>query len=139
MALATLVAMKPTLQQSTLRGAQRLVGTAIGAAIAVVFLVTVTSPRALEGIIILLVGVGVSIYAVNYTFYTAAVAGAALIALDAPHPTNLAAEAWRIFFTFAGIAIAIVVMFLASLLQKRKAPTAAPQGAKTPAGKDPAN
>jgi uncharacterized membrane protein YccC len=74
MALATLVAMKPTLQQSTLRGAQRLVGTAIGAAIAAVFLVTVTSPHALEAIIILPVGVGVSIYAVNYGFYTAAVA-----------------------------------------------------------------
>ena len=139
MALATLIAMKPTLQQSAVRGAQRLVGTALGAAIAVVFLVTVTSHRALEEIIILLMGAGISIYSVNYTFYTAAIAGAVLIALDLPHPTNLAAEGRRIFFTFAGIAIAIVVMFLASLLQKRKTPTAAPQGAKTSIRKDPAN
>ena len=139
MPLATLIAMKPTLQQSALRGAQRLVGTALGAAIAVVFLVTATSPRALEEIIILLMGAGISIYSVNYACYTAAIAGAVLIALDLPHPTNLAAEGRRIFFTFAGIAIAIVVMFLASLLQKRKAPAGAPQQAKTSIGKDPAN
>jgi hypothetical protein len=139
MPLATLIAMKPTLQQSTLRGVQRLVGTALGAAIAAVFLVTVTSPRALEEIIIALMGVGVSIYVVNYALYAAAIAGAVLIALDLPHPGNLAAEGRRIFYTFAGIAIAIVVMFLASLLQKRKAPAAAPQQAKTATGKDPAN
>jgi uncharacterized membrane protein YccC len=139
MPLATLIAMKPTLQQSALRGAQRLVGTALGAAIAVVFLVTATSPRALEEIIILLMGAGISIYSVNYACYTAAIAGAVLIALDLPHPTNLAAEGRRIFFTFAGIAIAIVVMFLASLLQKRKARAAAPQEAETSTGKDPAN
>jgi len=139
MPLATLVAMKPTLQQSTLRGTQRLAGTALGAAIAAVLLVTVTSPRALEEIIIALMGVGVSIYAVNYALYTAAIAGAVLIALDLPHPSNLAAEGRRIFYTFAGIAIAIVVMFLATLLQKRKAPAAAPQQAKTSIGKDPAN
>jgi hypothetical protein len=139
MPLATIVAMKPTLQQSTLRGTQRLAGTALGAAIAAVFLVTVTSPRALEEIIIALMGVGVSIYAVNYAFYTAAIAGAVLIALDLPHPSNLAAEGRRIFYTFAGIAIAVVVMFLATLLQKRKAPAAASQEAKTSIGKDPAN
>jgi hypothetical protein len=127
MPLATLVAMKPTLQQSTLRGVQRLVGTALGAAIAAVFLVTVTSSRALEEIIVALMGVGVSIYVVNYAFYTAAIAGAVLIALDLPHPSNLDAEGRRIFYTFAGIAIAIVVMFLASLLKKRKAASAAPQ------------
>jgi hypothetical protein len=65
----------------------------------------------------------VSIYSVNYAFYTAAIAGAALIALDLPHPTNLDAEGRRIFFTFAGIAIAVVVTGLATLLEKRKTPT----------------
>jgi hypothetical protein len=139
MPIATLVAMKPTLAQSTLRGVQRLAGTALGAAIAAVFLVTVTSPRALEEIIIALMGVGVSIYAVNYAFYTAAIAAAVLIALDLPHPSNLAAEGRRIFYTFAGIAIAIVVMFLASRLQKHKGRAAAPQQSKTAIGKDPAN
>ncbi len=74
-------------------------------------------------------GVGVSIYAVNYALYAAAIAGAVLIALDLPHPTNLDAEGRRIFFTFCGVAIAVIVMFLATLLQKRKAKTAAPQAA----------
>jgi hypothetical protein len=129
MPVATLIAMKPNLQQSTLRGGQRLVGAILGAAIASVLLVTVTSNHALDELIILLMGVGVSIYAVNYAFYTAAIAGAALIALDLPHPSNLDAEGRRIFFTFAGVGIAVVVMYLASLLQKRKAsPSAAQAG-----------
>jgi uncharacterized membrane protein YgaE (UPF0421/DUF939 family) len=121
------------LQQSAIRAAQRLVGAALGAAIAAVFLVTVTSHHALEEIIILLMGVGVSIYAVNYAVYTAAIAGAALIALDLPQPTNLDAEGRRIFFTFVGVGIAIVVNLLVSLLKKGKSPTAAPHADKSPA------
>ena len=64
-------------------------------------------------------GVGVSIYAVNYTIYAAAIAGSVLIALDLPHPTNLDAEGRRIFFTFVGVGIAVVVMYLATLIQRR--------------------
>jgi uncharacterized membrane protein YccC len=127
MCIATLVAMKTTLGQSTLRGVQRLVGTAFGAGIAAVFLVTVTSHRALEEIIIVLMGLGMSIYAVNYVFYTAGIAAAVLIAMDLPHPTDLAAEGRRIFYTFAGIGIAIVVMFIASLLQRRNAAASSSQ------------
>lgn len=126
MPIAALVAMKTTLQQSSLRAAQRLIGAALGAAIASVFLVTVTSHRALEEVALVLLGIGASIYAVNYTFYAAAIAGAVLIAVDLPHPTNLDAEGRRIFFTFVGIAIAIVVLALATLLQKRNTPAAAP-------------
>ena len=133
MPIATLIAMKVSLQQSAIRGVQRLVGATLGAAIAAVFLVTVTSHHALEEIIILLMGVGVSIYVVNYAFYAAAIAGAVLIALDLPHPANLDTEGRRIFFTFAGIAIAIIVNVLARLLQKRKAPAAAPHAGKAPA------
>jgi hypothetical protein len=86
MPIATLIAMRPTLQQSGLFAAQRLVGAALGAAIAAVLLVTVTSLRALEEIIILLMGVGMSIYRVNYALYTAAIAAAVLIAMDLPIP-----------------------------------------------------
>jgi hypothetical protein len=121
MPIATVVAMKTTLQQSALRSTQRLVGATLGAGIAAVFLVTVSSHHTLEEIIILLIGVGISIYAVNHVFYAAAIAGAVLIALDLPHPGNLDAEGRRILYTFAGVAIATVVMFLATLLQKRKA------------------
>ncbi len=122
MPVAALIAMKTTLQQSSIRGAQRLVGAAFGASIAAAFLVTVTSHRGLEEIIIALVGLGISIYAVNYGFYTTMIAGAVLIAMDLPHPTKLDAEGRRIFFTFAGIGIAIIVMLLATLLQRRRAP-----------------
>ena len=132
MPLATLIAMKPTLQQSTLRATQRLLGTALGAGIAAVFLVTVTSLRTLEEIVVLLMGGGISIYGVNYALYTAAVAGAALIAIDLPNPTDLNAEGQRIFFTFAGIAIAVVVTVLGTLLQKRKTPTTAGPGSSSP-------
>jgi hypothetical protein len=76
---------------------------------------------------------------VNYAFYTAVIAGAVLIAMDLPHPSNLDAEGRRIFFTFAGVAIAIVVDALASLLQKRKASAAAPHEDKAPAAAPPAD
>jgi hypothetical protein len=49
-----------------------------------------------------------------------------LIALDLPHPSNLADEGRRVLFTFVGVAIAVVVLLLAGLLQKRAA-KAAPQ------------
>jgi hypothetical protein len=127
MPVATLIAMKPTLQQSSLRAAQRLVGVVLGAGIASVLLVTVTSRNALEEVIVVLMAVGVSIYAVNYAIYAAAIAGSVLMAMDLPHPTNLAAEGRRIFFTFVGVGVAVVVMFLATLLQKRKASSAASQ------------
>jgi hypothetical protein len=66
--------------------------------------------------------------AVNYALYCAAIAGAVLIAIDLPHPSSLADEARRVLFTFIGVGIAVVVMFLAGLLQKRAA-KAAPQAA----------
>ena len=133
MPIATLVAMKPTLRQSTFRAAQRLIGATLGAAIAAVFLVTVTSHHALEEIIIVLLGIGIAIFVMNYAFYEAAIVGAVLIAMDLPHPTNLDAEGRRIFFTFVGVGIAVVVMFLASLLQRGKSPSAAPHPDKASA------
>ena len=69
----------------------------------------------------------------NYAFYEAAIVGAVLIAMDLPHPTNLDAEGRRIFFTFVGVGIAVVVMFLASLLQRGKSPAAAPHPDKASA------
>lgn len=123
MPIATLIALKPTLQQSRLIATQRLVGTTLSAAIAAVFLVALPSVRSLEEVIILLMAVGGSIYAVNYALYTAAIAAAALTAMDISHPTNLDTEGRRILFTFAGIAIALLVTGLATLLQKRKTPT----------------
>ncbi len=127
MPVATLIAMKPNLQQSVLRAEQRLFGALLGAGIASLFLVTVSNRHALEEVVIIVMAVGMAIYAVNYAFYAAAIAGSVLIAIDLPNPTNLGAEGRRVLFTFIGVGIAVVVMFLATLLQKRKASTAAPQ------------
>ena len=100
---------------------------------AALFLLTIDNKYALEVIIVVLAGLAASIRAVNYALYCAAVAGAVLIAMDLPHPSNLADEGRRVLFTFIGVGIAVVVMFLADLLQKRAAAKAAPQASAHPA------
>lgn len=133
MPLAALVAMQPSLEQSTLLGVQRLVGTVIGAVLAAVFLLTVDSKIALAAVMVVLGGLIGAIRAVNYAWYSAAVAGTVLIATDIGHPTDLSAEGRRVLFTFAGVGVAILVTALASLLAKRTPPAAQPQPA-APAG-----
>ncbi len=68
---------------------------------------------ALEATIILLAAIGASIHGANYAYYTAAIASAALIAADIPHPTDYAAEGRRVLFTFIGVGIGVLVMFVA--------------------------
>lgn len=119
MPVATLAAMKPSLQQSTLVAGQRLVGAALGAAVAALFLVTVSNRIALGVVIVVLAAIAVSIRTVNYALYCAGIAGAVLVAMGVPHPANLGDEGRRILFTFVGVGIAVVVMLLATLLQTR--------------------
>ena len=126
MPVAAIIAMKPSLQQSALVAERRIAGTILGAAVAALILLAVDNRTALEVIIVVLFALAGSIHAVNYAWYTAAMAGAILIAMDVPQPSNLADEGWRILFTFAGVGIAVIVMFLADPLQKQAA-TAAPQ------------
>jgi len=126
MPIAAIVAMKPDLQQSAFIAAQRLAGAIIGAAVAGLFLVAVDNKTALEVIIVVLFALAGSIRTVNYAWYTAAVAAAVLIAVDVPNPSNLAAEGRRILFTLAGVGIAVLVMLLANLLQKRQKHTLTP-------------
>jgi uncharacterized membrane protein YccC len=121
MPIACLVAMKSSLQQSTLVAMQRLAGAVIGAVVAALFLLTVDTKIVLEVVTVILGTMAGSIRAVNYACYCAALAAAVLIAEDLPHPTNLGHEARRVLFTFAGVGIAVVVMLLAGLLQKRTA------------------
>ena len=121
MPLATLIAIKPSLAQTRLVSVQRLIGTALGALVAIPILLAVDNKTALEWIIIILASIGMTIQGVNYAYYTAATAGAALIAVDLPHPTNYAAEGRRVLFTFIGVGIGVVVMFIADLLGKRSA------------------
>jgi uncharacterized membrane protein len=89
----------------------------------------VDNRTALEVVIVVLFALAGSIRTVSYTWYTAAVAGAVLIAADIPHPTNLTDEARRILFTLAGVGISIIVLLLAGLLQKHAAAKAAPKAA----------
>jgi uncharacterized membrane protein YccC len=121
MPIAAIIAMKPSFQQSALTAAQRLAGTVIGAAVAALVLVAVDNKTALEVIVVVLFALAGMIRTVNYTWYTAAIAGAVLTAIDVPHPSSLTSEGRRILFTLAGVGIALIVLLLAGLLQKRSA------------------
>jgi Fusaric acid resistance protein-like len=129
MPIAAIIAMKPSLQQSTLVAMQRVAGTIIGAVVAALVLLAVDNRTALEVVIVVLFALAGSIRTVSYTWYTAAVAGAVLIAADIPHPANLTDEVRRILFTLAGVGISIIVLLLAGLLQKHAAAKAAPKAA----------
>ena len=129
MPVSALAAMKPSLAQSALAAEQRLAGTIVGAAVAAVCLLTVDNKIALAVVIVVLGALAGAIRTVNYAWYCAAVAGAVLIGLDLPHPSNLADEGRRILYTFLGVGIAVLVMFLASQLAKRT-----PAAQQAPAG-----
>jgi uncharacterized membrane protein YgaE (UPF0421/DUF939 family) len=125
MPIATLIAIKPSLEQSNLVAVQRVAGAIIGAAVAALVLLTLPyNVHVFEGIILVLAAVAAAVRAVNYAYYTAAVAGAVLIGIDLPHPGNFQDEFHRVLFTFIGVGIGVVVMLLANLLQKRRLPAA---------------
>jgi uncharacterized membrane protein YccC len=121
MPIATLVAMKTSLGQAALAAEQRIAGALIGALIATVFLLTVDNIHALEIVIVIAAAFAASFRAANYAIYCAAVATTVLIAVDLPNPSNLATEGRRVLFTFLGLAIGIVVLLLAGLIQKHSA------------------
>ncbi len=106
---------------------------AVTIAVAIAFglvLLAVDNRTALEVIIVVLFALAGAIRTVSYTWYTAAVAGAVLIAAYIPHPANLTDEGRRILFTLAGVGISMIVLLLAGLLQKHLA-KAAPKAAST--------
>ena len=116
--IATFVAMKGSLQQTTLVAEQRVAGALLGAALAALLLVTVHDKHALEAVIVLLAVVAASIRTVNYALYSAAIAALVLIAMDLPHPTDFADEGRRVLFTLVGVGIGVLVMLVANVLQK---------------------
>ncbi len=124
MPVGTIIALKPDLAQSTLLGEQRVVGTLIGALVAAVFLLTVDSKHALVAVIVIFFAAMASLFKVNYALFCAALAGAVLIALDLPNPTNFSAEGRRVLYTFAGVALAVLVTLLLDRLKKRSAKAA---------------
>lgn len=121
MPVACLVAMRADLQQSELVAVERLAGTAIGAAAAALFLLTVHSKPALAIVLILSGALAAMLRAASYTWYCAAIAALVLIAMGLPHPTSLADEGRRVLYTFVGVGIAVLITLLANLLAKRQA------------------
>jgi hypothetical protein len=132
MPIAALAAMKPSLEQTTLVGEQRVVGAFLGAILASALLLTVHNKHVLEVVTVVLFVLAGAGRFVNYALYCAAIAAGVLIAIDIPHPSNLGAEGDRVLFTFIGVGIGVLVMLLANLLAKRR-PKAQPQAASTQA------
>ena len=121
MPIAAIVAMKPSLDQTTVVGAQRVVGALIGAAAAVLLMLIAASETGaklasittvLEMVTIFFLLHGVAIRFWNYAFYTAAIAAGVLLAIDLPDPSNYSAEGDRVLWTLVGVAIAVLVMLL---------------------------
>jgi uncharacterized membrane protein YccC len=127
--IAAIVAMKPSLEQTTLVALQRLAGALIGAAAAALLLLI---PASEHGLRLLSITFGLEVVAIvllmhaaairfwNYAFYTGAIAAAVLTLLDLPQPSDYGAEGYRVLWTLCGVAIGVLVMFLADLLAKRK-------------------
>jgi hypothetical protein len=128
MPIAAIVAMKPSLEQTTLVAVQRLAGALIGAAAAVLLLLIpasehglrlleVTNGLAFAALVFFMVGAAIRFW--NYALYCAAIAAGVLTLLDLPQPSSYGAEGYRVLWTLCGVGIAAVVMLLAGLLAKR--------------------
>jgi Fusaric acid resistance protein-like len=137
MPIAALVAMKPSLQQTTLIGVQRIVGASIGAAAAALLLlipasehglrlVAIENALAFVALVFLMHGAATRFW--NYALYCAAISAGVLILVDLPQPSNYDAVGYRVAWTACGVGIGVLVMLLAGLLAKgtAKAPPQQP-------------
>jgi len=88
--------------------------------------------RGLEVVALVILINGVAIRFWNYALYCGAVAAGVLIMIDLPHPSNYAAEGYRVLWTLCGVGTGVLVMLLAGLLARRAA-KAPPQPATQPA------
>jgi uncharacterized membrane protein YccC len=140
--IAALVAMKPSLDQTTVVALQRVVGALIGAVAAALLLLipanehgskAVSIRHALEVVAIVILIHGVAIRFWNYALYTAAIAAGVLLFIDLPRPSDYSAEGDRVLWTLVGVAIAVLVMLLGNLLAKRSAKKR-PEAAAPPPG-----
>jgi Fusaric acid resistance protein-like len=134
--IATIVAMKPSLGQTTLIAGQRLAGALIGAAAAVLLLLI---PASETGIRLLAIEHGLEVVAIailmhgaairfwNYALYCAAIAAGVLILVDLPQPATYSAAGYRVLWTVCGVGIGLLVMLLAGLFaSKPPRPTTQP-------------
>jgi len=141
MPIAAIIAMKASLDQTTVTAVQRLVGALIGAVAAGLLLLIPANEhglrlfaieRGLEVVALVILINGVAIRFWNYALYCGAIAAGVLIFVDLPQPSDYAAEGDRVLWTLCGVGIGVLVMFLAGLLARRTAKTP-PQQATQPA------
>ncbi len=125
--IAAIVAMKPTLAQTTVMAAQRVAGALIGAAVAALLLLVVASEHgtrlisitsAFEVIVLILFMHGAGIRFWNYAVYVGAIAAGVLLAGGLPNPSDYSAEGERVLWTLIGVAIAVLVMLVGDSLGK---------------------
>jgi hypothetical protein len=128
LAISASIAMKGSLEQTTLTAVQRIVGTLIGAAAAALVLLI---PASEHGLNLLSITIGLSVVALvllvhavamlfwNYAFYAAALTAGILILSDLLRPSDYATEGARVAWTLCGVGIAVLVMLLAGPLAKR--------------------
>jgi uncharacterized membrane protein YgaE (UPF0421/DUF939 family) len=121
---------KPSLEQSTISAAQRVIGALLGAGVAILLLLIPASDQglkllsidhALEVVAIILLMHAVAIRLWNYAVYTAAIAAAVLIIEDLVQPSDYSAEGDRVLWTLAGAGIGVFVMLIAGVIAKRSA------------------
>ena len=128
MPIATIVTMKPSLQQTTLVSVQRLAGALIGTAAAALLLLTPASEhglrlfaisRGLEVVALVLFMHGAAVRLWNCALYTGAIAAGVLILVDLPQPSDYGAEGYRVLWTLCGGIGVAVMLLLAGLLARR--------------------
>ncbi|NUS15556.1 MAG: FUSC family protein [Streptomyces sp.] len=135
--IATVVAMKPSLQQATLVAVQRLSGALAGAVVAGLLLLIPAGEhgttlfavdRGLEVVALVLFMHAVATRFVNYALYCTAIAAGVLILVDLPQPSDYDAEGYRVLWTLCGVAIGVLTMALAGLPARRRAAAPGRQG-----------
>jgi hypothetical protein len=133
---SALIAMKPSLEQSTVTAMQREAGALIGAGGAILLLLIpanvhglqlVATTLGLEAVALVLLAHAVAVRFWNYAVYYAFITVGVLTLIDVLQPTDYSAEGYRTLWVFCGVAIGVVVMLLASLLARHKAKAAPPQ------------
>ncbi|WP_329209482.1 FUSC family protein [Streptomyces sp. NBC_00683] len=130
MPIAAIIAMKPSLEQTTLVAAQRLVGTLIGAGAAGLLLLLPANEHGpklfavehgLEVVALVVLMHAVAAHTLNYALYSAAITMGVLILVDLPQPSDYASEGYRVLWTLSGVGIALLGMLLAGMLAKHTA------------------
>jgi uncharacterized membrane protein YccC len=130
MPIATIVAIKPSVEQTTLLGVQRVTGALLGAGVAILLLLIppsehglklFTIERGLEFLAIVLLMHAFAIRFWNYAFYYTAISAAVLILSDLFQPSNYGAEEDRVYWALCGVGIGVLTMLLLGLLAKLRA------------------